>query len=472
MAEGPSGDPLVNRLRRLNEKRKTINTGKRRRRQIKEDLAASENQEEYTTNSVSYFKNLGTKTKCSSSSSNINEGQPRENPNRKRAAFNKLILTPEIFEDYAICNVCGDMWSSEPVLYGKDVPVFLDVGIYLAEVYLLPCSNEECHNCMPYDGLRDGIINMNIYFVSHKLLRRFMLSFLHGIMPIYVFHTIYIREKEEDGYGNLAKGLTYNKFKSSWYAFLRLLDIDYALGFECKVCKNHPSVLIMDATSLSFRKEFTPWQVFLENINSDGEIVIPRRSKYHDRILMQKKEYRSLLQRYAGTNRQRKKLLSAEDFELLMEYLRENNMEIHALVDHLQQSTMIEDHQYMVTQHGQRFRPSAFSCPKPWRYFIEALSSSTPVCGLLHPDEELLAAIDELLRSRNGSDTDILRVLENKFPVLQKIIISLPNFRFPEALFPVLQLLREKATVPFTNNEDYHSSPLFTAIGPFLESNA
>eukprot|EP00794_Sanderia_malayensis_P021287 gene21287-23360_t len=161
-------------------------------------------------------------------------------------------------------------------------------------------------------------------------------------------------------------------------------------------------------------------------------------------------------QRYAGTNRQRKKPLSAEDFELLMEYLRENNMEIHALVDHLQQSTMIEDHQYMVTKHGQRFRPSPFSCPKRWSYFIEALSSSTPVCGLLHPDEELLAAIGELLHSRNGSDTDILCVLENKFPVLQKIIISVPNFRCPEVLFPVLQLLREKATVPFTNDEDYH----------------
>eukprot|EP00794_Sanderia_malayensis_P008572 gene8572-9485_t len=234
----------------------------------------------------------------------------------------------------------------------------------------------------------------NRKFVSHKLLRRFMVSFLHGRMPIYVFRTVYIREKEKDGYGNLDKGLTYNKFKSS--------------------------------------------------------------CKYHDRILVQKKEYCSLLQRYAGTNRQRKKPLSAEDFELLMEYLRENNMEIHALVDHLQQSTMIEDHQYMATKHGQRFRPSPFSCPKPWRYFIEALSSSTPVCGLLHPDEELLAAIGELLHSRNGSDTDILCVLENKFAVLQKIIISVPNFRCPEVLFPVLQLLREKATVPFTNNEDYH----------------
>jgi hypothetical protein len=55
----------------------------------------------------------------------------------------------------------------------------------------------------------------------------------------------------------------------AWYAFARLLDIDLSEGFICTTCGDHPSVVIMDATTLSFRKDFNPWKNFLKSYRKD-----------------------------------------------------------------------------------------------------------------------------------------------------------------------------------------------------------
>ena len=53
----------------------------------------------------------------------------------------------------------------------------------------------------------------------------------------------------------IADVFKYNHFRQGWYAFLNLLDIDYSDGFMCDKCGSCPDVLIMDATTLSFRKD-------------------------------------------------------------------------------------------------------------------------------------------------------------------------------------------------------------------------
>ena len=60
---------------------------------------------------------------------------------------------------------------------------------------------------------------------------------------------------------------TYNHFRLSWYAYLNLLDIDYSLGFSCKVCGTTPEVIIMDATSLSFWRALDSWSTVLHTDN-------------------------------------------------------------------------------------------------------------------------------------------------------------------------------------------------------------
>ena len=92
---------------------------------------------------------------------------------------------------------------------------------------------------------------------------------------MYTYFTVYcadMRAIEVD-----PKQLTYNKFKDSWYAFLSLLDIDLDEGFSCEICKDHPRMLIMDATSLSFRKEMIQrWNDFLQASASSQRETIKR----------------------------------------------------------------------------------------------------------------------------------------------------------------------------------------------------
>ena len=47
---------------------------------------------------------------------------------------------------------------------------------------------------------------------------------------------------------------SYNQYRLAWYSFLHLLDVDMKSGFMCPLCKDSPRVVLMDATSLSFRK--------------------------------------------------------------------------------------------------------------------------------------------------------------------------------------------------------------------------
>ena len=53
----------------------------------------------------------------------------------------------------------------------------------------------------------------------------------------------------------------YHHFKSACYSFISLLDIDLSSGFQCKSCGTSPSTVIMDATSISFRKALASWSL-------------------------------------------------------------------------------------------------------------------------------------------------------------------------------------------------------------------
>ena len=49
---------------------------------------------------------------------------------------------------------------------------------------------------------------------------------------------------------------SYNMWRSTWYGFLKLLDIDYSSRFYCPVCgSNNVDTIICDGTSFAFCKE-------------------------------------------------------------------------------------------------------------------------------------------------------------------------------------------------------------------------
>ena len=65
---------------------------------------------------------------------------------------------------------------------------------------------------------------------------------------------------EDAGNSSFSNTVHYNHFRSAWYAYLSLLDIDFGQGFQCTDCGPHPQSLIMDATGVSFRKELDFWK--------------------------------------------------------------------------------------------------------------------------------------------------------------------------------------------------------------------
>eukprot|EP00794_Sanderia_malayensis_P008570 gene8570-9483_t len=399
----------------------------------------------------------------------------RQSLNKERQFVSSLgdddsfVLKPLLVPDLK-CPNCGGKWSSDdPVkndwVYSNAVAVFLDFGIFTAKVYCIKCATE-C-SWYQYDGLEDVLINMGSYLVSHKILRRFMLCFLHGRMPIYVFHSIYVREKQAEGYADLASSFTYNKFKNAWYSYMELLDINIDTGFSCKICKEEPSVLIMDATSLSFRKEFMHWRSFLNKVDTNSDMLIPRKSQFKDRILISNKRCRSLLLRYAWSPRRKAKRLTGEEMEELMSILKTDCLEVHDLLSYIQACCIPIDHQYARESEKTKLETVPFTCPRVWMPFVEALGVATPVCGLIHQDEVLLTALENLVKANGAVSAEILGIVRTKFPVLHDIVSTFEKFQCPIALLPVLKILVEKSKKPFQdyNNVDAADDDLLLSEG-------
>eukprot|EP00794_Sanderia_malayensis_P012396 gene12396-13674_t len=220
----------------------------------------------------------------------------------------KIFLKPIVPGDIN-CTGCGSEWSHDDPLLSNWI-YKENVKLYMDNVYQIKCSNINCRWVLQYDGLDDGLLNMGSYLV-----------------------------------------FTYNKFKKSWYCYLSLLDIHIDKGFQCEICKEQPSLLIMDATSLSFCKELSHWKSFLQDVqNADSDDVIPRCCKFTDRIMIRDKQCRSLLLRYADSHRRKKKPLSADKFEDLLARIRDESTEIFKLMHFIQTSSTIADHSYAYGQ--------------------------------------------------------------------------------------------------------------------------
>lgn len=76
---------------------------------------------------------------------------------------------------------------------------------------------------------------------------------------IYTEYCILVKAHEDAGNHTFSSTVQYKHFRSAWYVFLALLDIDYSRGFQYTKCGPYPQTLVMDATGLSFRRELGFW---------------------------------------------------------------------------------------------------------------------------------------------------------------------------------------------------------------------
>ena len=82
---------------------------------------------------------------------------------------------------------------------------------------------------------------------------------------IYTQYSVLVKAINDTGESGFSSRFTYNHYLSAWYSFLKLLDVDFTTGFSCPECQTQPEVMIMDATSLAFRKDFLVWKSSVAN---------------------------------------------------------------------------------------------------------------------------------------------------------------------------------------------------------------
>ena len=44
-------------------------------------------------------------------------------------------------------------------------------------------------------------------------------------------------------------------FQQAWNCYLRMVDIDYELSFTCPICKDRPSIVVLDGIAMGTTKQ-------------------------------------------------------------------------------------------------------------------------------------------------------------------------------------------------------------------------
>ena len=218
-------------------------------------------------------------------------------------------------------------------------------------------------------------------------------------------HLVLCQMHDDCGH-NLTSTFTYNHFRSGWYHFLRLLDINMDGTFQCPLCDTSPSVVIMDATAMAFRKECV--QSVLGDINLDNRpdsAVIPRPGRYVYVCVWMSVDVDACLDTYMCVQ-----LVNNRIIPLLMQYVSLyskfadriyiNDSGLRRLIGKLCKSMPVTD----FTQALQKLRTSKkyfadllekvtvvhsataqASLPVHWVPFIKCCISASPVCSYVFP---------------------------------------------------------------------------------------
>ena len=89
-----------------------------------------------------------------------------------------------------------------------------------------------------------------------------------------------------------------------------------------------------------------------------------------------------------------------------------------------------------------------FKCSNLWSEFIRCLSSTSPVCALMHPSDRLSALIQAMCKGDISRNATLMKTLQEEIPVLFKLISSLTTYPC-KVLSPLLKVMFDKSIAPF-----------------------
>lgn len=121
----------------------------------------------------------------------------------------------------------------------------------------------------------------------------------------------------------------------------------------------------------------------------------------------------------------------------------------------MEESLVLEE---LIAIHGPSLLPllqviknqidSVVQCPREWSKFIAALSSTSPVCGLLHPSDRLFNILNTITDDDFTANPSNLEILQEEVPVLFELLRDVSHLP-KKAMKSLINALIDKANAPF-----------------------
>lgn len=90
-------------------------------------------------------------------------------------------------------------------------------------------------------------------------------------------------------------------------------------------------------------------------------------------------------------------------------------------------------------------------CPSEWSKFIGALASSSAVCALVHPRDEVFTLLMKIATDPSlTANPTSMQMLQEEVPILFELLSNVSNFP-RKCLIPLIEMLIEKASAPFSD---------------------
>lgn len=150
-------------------------------------------------------------------------------------------------------------------------------------------------------------------------------------------------------------------------------------------------------------------------------------TRHSERILINHKSTRSLLKQFASLG------LSEDESKHLKELIAVNAPFLGPLLEYLFRQGEVAS--------------KKLRCPCDWSEFIMALASSSPVCALIHPDDELQQVLTTIADGFSELDIYTLQFLQQNCPLLLNLLQKVKPP--PLLMSTVFHELLKKANAPF-----------------------
>ncbi|XP_066928489.1 uncharacterized protein [Clytia hemisphaerica] len=340
-----------------------------------------------------------------------------------------------ICEDSINCRYCGHEVS--PLMWEEKILVCKNYSLE-CKVTTMKCTS--CNACLPYDGLDQGILNMEKFLIHHNVMRDYMLHFLHGnSCTIHGYYQVLQTLQAGSGNSSFNKFVSYNNFRCAWYGFLKLLDISLSDNAKCNICGSAPDTVVCDATSLGHQRKF----LSLALTDDDDLLSYPRFSHFKHRIAIAEPEIRKSLKRWYEVK------MDVRSSRLFQENMRLKHRTIHNIM------------RWALDIFSKR---SKF--PVSLKDIFSMLSSSSPVCSYIDPDQRSCDLLLEILKPNIKANSDKMRELQTKHPFFHKLLADLAvESSLPDIWKGLLLDLIDKAQQPFKNYQELRTGSYDTEPG-------